>query len=417
MANFTVCSCRGSSPLVQAVSVVLGATLVCAAADSFAADWSFDPKIALSGEYDDNNRLTDVRGNEVEVTGAKIDAELAISGQTPLTSFVLRPRLRSTFYPGEEQDEANDQFLRLDVRHEGTRLSSYLEGDYSRVVTLGSYFPESRIVDDDGLGNPPPGTGVGEGDSSNREDRLWVQPGVEYEFSERHSVGLALSYLDVSYDLEVSGDRQSYSSSAADAEYRFKTSRTGSVAVLVAVGEYEPEVGDSRSTYSIKGEWASRPTETAELYVRGGAMYVESTPDVVTGDSSWETGFSGGAGVRWKFEVTDVFLDANHYLDPNSSGDLVARTQVRAQVSRKLSPVTTVSFGARGIDDSGAPGDESRPGRKYVTADAGIRWRMTPQIALFGLYQYRWKERDDAVNDAQSNALSIGVVWEPTRQK
>jgi hypothetical protein len=47
-----------------------------------------------------------------------------------------------------------------------------------------------------------------------------------------------------------------------------------------------------------------------------------------TGDNgSWDTGFTGGAGVRWTFEVSEIFLDLNHGLDPSSAGEYVTSDQ------------------------------------------------------------------------------------------
>jgi hypothetical protein len=402
----------GSTRIAGVVGVLMGLLMSVSATEVFAADWSFDPKVAVSAEYDDNNRLTDTPGNEIKVSGAMLDAQLTMNAQTPQTTFRLTPRLRSTFYPGDEQEEANDQFLRMALRHNGERTDAVLNADYSRVVTRGSYFPSSQTDDGGGLGDPDAGADVGRGDLRNREDRFRISPRIAFDVTERQTLTLRAAYLDVGYAREVPGDRVGYSNVSASAAYRVETSQTASVALVAGANRYEPGDGDSGNSYDLEAEWAKRWSETAEVYVRGGANFVEANQP---GDSGYNSGFSGGAGVRWAFQVTDLFLDANRYLDPNSSGEIVTRTQMRFELARRLGPMTTLILGARVIDDSGAPGDDGYRGKIYTTTEAGFRWRMTQHFSLFGLYRYRWKEQDDAVNDAASNAVSFGVTWEPNR--
>jgi hypothetical protein len=391
--------------------VLIACLLFAGATQAIAADWSFDPRVAVSGEYDDNNRLTDVPGQEIRVSGAALDAQLAMTGRTALTTFVLTPRLRSTKYPGDEQDEKDDQFLRMAVQHKGQRSEAALDADYIRIDTLGGYFPTSQ-GGGGGLGDPGPGTDVGGGNQRNREERFFFDPQVSFDITQRQTLTLDAWYLDVGYDRNEPGDRVGYSGIAASANYRIKTSETASLALDAGIDRYDPDDGNRTNSYAVQAEWAKRWSETAEAFVRGGANFVESD---LPGGSAYNSGFSGGAGVRWKFQVTDLFLDANQYLDPNSSGKMVTRTQLRIEVGRELGLKTRLNLDARFIDDSGAPGDDTYVGKQYAAAGVGFTWRMTRSLSLFGRYQYRWKEQQDAANDAASNGVSVGVAWEPNR--
>jgi hypothetical protein len=388
--------------------------LACVAtAPALAADWSFDPRVSVGAEYNDNNRLTNKPGEEIVVSGGELDALLVMSARTPTTLFSLTPRLRSSFYPGDESEETDDQFLRLRLRNDQQRLDSRFDANYSRIETKGSYFPTAQVGDDDQLGNPGTGLDAAQDGSSNREDRIQVIPGVSLEINERHALDLALDYLDVGYDREEADDRESYANYALDLAYRWMTTPTATVSFLAGYARYEPDGADSTDSYALGAEWANRWSETAEVYVRGGAYFVESA---VPGDSGRDSGFSGGAGVRWSFEVTDIFLDANQFADPSSSGELVERTQLRFQVSRQLAPNTTVQLGIRGIAESGVAGRDDFEGSDYVTADLGLKWRMIRELTLFGGYWYRWKDKDNAADSAESNTFRLGVIWEPNRK-
>ena len=108
---------------------------------------------------------------------------------------------------------------------------------------------------------------------------------------------------------------------------------------------------DATDYYSLSGEWARSWSETAKVYVRAGASFVDSSPVTGGGNSSSSSGFSGGVGAEWTYQVTRLFADLNQYLDPNSDGRLVNRTQLRLGVARDLSQTTVLTFGLRGIQE------------------------------------------------------------------
>ena len=60
---------------------MIGCLLSLGPVGAMAADWSYEPRVALSAEYDDNHRLTNVPGQEIEVYGPKLDARLVIARQ------------------------------------------------------------------------------------------------------------------------------------------------------------------------------------------------------------------------------------------------------------------------------------------------------------------------------------------------
>lgn len=406
--------------LALAVRAALGGALLLGATTAIGADWLFDPKLTLSAEYDDNNRMSAVRGQEIEVYGPKIDAQVLIRARTPRTTFSLIPRFSSTFYVEGEEDDADNGYLNLALDHKGERSNAYLDASYSSVVTLGRFFPSSQLGDpsetfDPLLGDPDPGVSVPLVATRNRQDRFLVSPGFSFELAERHSTGLGARYLDVDYDIDQL-DKQDYSNVSVFGNYGFKTSKTGTLGVVATFSQFEPTDGDSTDYWALNAEWTKRWSETAEAYLRAGSSFVEVSQGGGSQGSSWENGFAGGAGVRWQFEVSSIFLDLNQYVDPNSYGSIVTRIQLRAEYAHKLTPTTTLTLAARGFDDSAPPGDKTYVGQQYATGDVGLRWRFSRQFMLYGVYQYRWKEREEAVNDAQSNAVSLGVTWEPKRK-
>jgi hypothetical protein len=333
---------------------------------------------------------------------------------TRSSSFGLTPRLRSTFYPDDPEEEADDQFLKLDWEHTSERTRSTFLADYQRATTLGRYFPKPTVADDDVLGEPEPGQGVGRFDVRNREERIQAYPEIGFTLTERTSLDLGAKYLDVTYDQQELGDREDFSSIVGLAALRFRTSDTASLALRGRYLQYEPESGADKEAYGVDAEWANGLSETAQVFVRGGVT--RTRVDATNGGASgeWEEGFSGGAGVRWDFEVTRIFVDVDRDLDPNPSGTIVTRDQLRAQWSRRLGPMTTITVATRFIADSGAT-DDDFVDREYAAATIGFDWRIARQWSLIGSYDYHWRDYDGSVSDAASNALSLGILYQPNR--
>jgi hypothetical protein len=385
--------------------------LISCAGTAGAADWSFDPRITLDLLYNDNNELTGIPGEEIKVSGSALDAQLTLRGETPRSSFRLIPRLRSTFYPGDEQEETDNQFLRLELEHRGERSKAAIDAAYSRVTMLGGYFPVSTVAVDDDLGAPGRGEGVGKSTGQNHEERVEVLPAAAFKLTERVGLDLRMEYLDVNYDQQIDNDLENFSNLIASAGLSFRLSPTAAVSVTAGAARYEPEGDSSTDVQALHAEWSNRISETSAIYVRGGASRVK---DDSTGGSGWSTGFSGGAGVRWSFEVTEIFVDANHYLDPSTAGQIVVRDQLRFQLSRRVGPLTTVYLSARGIqDDQGARSDGTFVSREYAAGSVGFAWRMTRQFTLGGGYEYSWRKYENETHDAASNALHLGITYEP----
>ena len=407
-------SCRAASGRALPTGAVIGCLLSLGPVAAAAADWSYEPRVALSAEYDDNNRMTTVPGQEVEVYGPKLDARLVMRGSTPRTTFTLTPQVVFTQYFEGEEDDLENYYLRMGLNHKAERMNAFLDARYTSVVTLGRFFPVGA-GEDPVLGQPDPGENVPRIATANREDRFGISPGISFDLTQRQVIELGAEYLDVSFDEQLPGDID-HENTSLYANYRFRTSEMSTLGLLTTFEKYDPANDDSTDYYSLSGEWTRDWSETTKAYVRAGASFVDSNSTVGGGNSSTSSGFSGGVGAEWSYQVTRLFADLNQYLDPNSDGQLVNRTQLRMGVARDLSQKTVLTFGLRGINDDAPPGDNTFKSQKYVAADVGFRWRMERQWTLFGGYTYRWKDREDAADTATANALNLGVAWQPDRR-
>jgi hypothetical protein len=397
-------------PLKQTSLLVGAMALALAANSAHAADWRFDPRVALGPDYDDNNRLTNVPGQEIEVFGALLDAQFTLTAATPRSDFVMLPRVRATFYPDDHDEQTDSEYLLLDYEVRGQRYEAIIDADISRRETLGRYLPDDF---DDDLGNPDDGDDLGVSPLRNVQKRVDFTPSISFEVTERSRLEFGAGYIDVNYEEQVSDDREDFASVSGDVGYRFLLSPTKSIAFRALARQYDPADDVPTDSQELSLEWWNRVSENSRVYVSGGGNRAEEIDEF--GVSTWSNGFTGGAGVQWAFEVTDLFLDVTHGLDPNSSGRLVERDEIRFRVNRKLSPVTVLQLTFRGVQDGQATQEDLFQERDYVTAGIGFEWRMTRQLSLGGGYQYVWRSIEDELDDAQANRLFLGVVWEPNR--
>ena len=392
-------------------AVAAAGLLLFSTTPSVGADWSVRPRVGVRALYDDNHRLTEVEGQEIEVAGGSLDARVGLRAESPTGWFEVTPQVRSTFFPDDPDEETDDQFLRLAGEHSGPRSVLGVNVDYARVEILRTYV--AAINENAQLGRPETGEGITPTTTKNRQERMGIIPSFSYELSPRYGLELTAEWLDVGFDRQIEDENEDYSFVSASAGVGFRMSQTSTLWVRGNAGKYEPDAGDPTDGYGMVAEWSKHVSKTSKAYVRAGFNQVELVPINDDGtDTVWETGFSGGAGVQWDFEVTNIFLDATHNLDPNATGQVVTRDQIQLRLQRRLKPTTSVFAGVRGIRDSGIASEDLFVDREYATATVGFRWRVTEQFVLTGDYTFAWLKYDNRSDDAQSNAVSLGVVYD-----
>ena len=382
------------------------------AGSSGAADWTVDPRISLLGETEDNHRLSAVPGDEISVSGLEMDARLTMRARTPRSTLQVVPRIVATKYPDESDDDTTNGFLHLNWDYRGEKSLTALDLDYAHRTVLGRYYPDSPVPDDGEFGDPRPGTGSGRTTFPTDQDDLRIGPQATYNLTERTAMLLRLGYQDVRFDDQVQNDRVNYTSRNAGVGMQFRTSPTAQLRVVLGAGRYEPETNFDSDSQSLNVEWSNNISEVSRIYTRGGASRVKA--DNAT-DPGWHSGFNGGAGIQWAFEVTNLFLDLNHYVDPSAAGRLVNRDQLRFELSRRFSVRTQLNLAVRAVRDDDTGNDTTFRSREYYSGLAEYEWRFTRQFSLRTGYEYTWRKYEDEPNDAASNRFYLGIMYEPHR--
>ena len=382
-----------------------------------AADWQFDQRISLGSYYNDNYRLTPISGTEIEVFGPEVDALLTMRAVGPTTTVTIVPRLHSVYFPDDKDQDSNDQFLTFEVDHKGQKGTAGLVASYQREDTVNSELPNAATdLDSGGL---QLGT-ITNRDSGlltlrNRRELFRVQPNFTYQFNTRYSVAFSTSYEDAAYDNTLVGGQVDYRNVAANLGLQFATSPTTQTSVSLFGSRYDPDIAlPEAATYGADLEWRKNVSATQQYYLRAGVADTRINPPGA-GPSTSDTGFVAGAGVRWSYERTNLFLDYVRDVSPNASGTVVNRDEVRVYLGRRLRPQLQGFVSALGSRDSQAGFNVGNDERKYVTLAAGFDWRFSREYSLAPHYEYRWQKYSVDPDSAKGNSFVVSIVYEPRK--
>ncbi len=139
-------ACGLRCPLRAVLALLLGASAASAQA------WIFDPRIEVQGIYNDNNRLTPDKSQEIEVKGAAVDALVAFRKETQTNTFEATPHIRSSWFPDASSEESTDKYFDLKGSHKGQRS----------IATIYAGFADESVVTSDLLLADFPGINLGQ---------------------------------------------------------------------------------------------------------------------------------------------------------------------------------------------------------------------------------------------------------------
>jgi hypothetical protein len=396
--------------LAPSAGVLLG---VVAAPLVSAQAWVFDPRVEVEAIYDDNYRLTDQPGQEIEVEGGALDAQLTARKQGAASLLEITPRIRSTLFPSDSSEESTDYFLTLggEKRTQRTNLGLTARFADESVVT-------SEILDADfpgvDLGEPVSGD-AGRVSVRNRRSLYAFRPTLEFDWTERRQLTAEAHYVNASYDDDLF-EQIGYTDLGASAGIVWDVSQRSKLGLNVLGSSFSPDDdSEDTTTTGVMAEWRTAASQVTNFYFRVGSNRAERDGTGTQPDVS-ASSFNGGVGVAWDLQVTRIVIDALRSTVPSSAGEVVNRDELRFRLTRDFSPRVSGFVAARGIhtegvEDAGA----SVRDRKYYTGRTGLEWRVSRQYSLEGAYEYKWQEFQDEPNSATSNGVTLSLVYQPRR--
>jgi hypothetical protein len=386
------------------------------ATHALATDYEFNPRLELAGGYDDNAGLVTSGPNKIAAADAMADARVDLVARELNWQWRLTPEARGTWYPSHSNLDSNGEFLYLYGQRQGERYTLGLDGYGSSQSLLPTYLPTASLGT--GLGIPEPGTTLLV-PKRLRQNLGYLSPSYTFEMTERRSIELNVSYTNATYSQRSPGSYEDYQNLTGSAGLALRVTPTGSLTLRAIGTDFHPEFGYSAQTYGAEAQWDGKFSATKEYYLRGGAEHANFTGSVageIRGSGS--TNWTGGAGTRWTYTLTEIFLDAMRSIAPTGQGYAVYQDQLRLRLAERLTPRLAAFLGIRTIYQeplSGSVGPNVRS-QHYNYATTGFEWRVERQLSLIGAYEFTdYHYGGPSSSTARANSVRVSIVYEPHR--
>lgn len=366
-----------------------------------AANWEIAPRLEAGYTYNDNYHL-DFSGQEMEVSGAQADAAVTFRTVDPRTNFEITPRIHSTYFPDEQDEDSNNYYLTAGFSDVTPRRRINVPFLYSQEDVVRSEHPDADGGD---LGEPAQGDS-GRFVQRNRRDFFRLAPSFAYDLSQRYRMELDAHYLQADFDNQLTGAQQDFSQFGGGAAFGFLTSPR--LTLLFRALAFQYETTTTTDAYGGEVEWNTQFSPNSRAYMRVGAQ--QTKPE----RGSSDTNVIAGAGGQWASQRNTLFLDFTRSVGPVSAGTVVERHQLRLRLDHDVSQRLALRAGARLSRDEQIE-DGTYPTREYAIGELGFEWRWQRQWSLIGTYNYRWQEYEDEPSDASASSFMIGLVYEPKR--
>jgi hypothetical protein len=154
-------------------------------------------------------------------------------------------------------------------------------------------------------------------------------------------------------------------------------------------------------------------TETASGRFLVGPGKITQTTTTTTEDTS---GLVLNAEMVQRSELTRFDGVISRDVHPSGIGRMVLSNQLRMYLTRKISPMLTVLFRAKLLDNNTIEGSESSIDRRLFEIVPGLSWQWRPEWAISAEYTYQRQKYDAFPDTAERNVLFIGTTYTWPRQ-
>jgi hypothetical protein len=374
-----------------------------------AANWEWLPRIEAGGTYNDNYRMADTSAGKVQVYGPYIDAQLAADLVGPRGALDIVPRVVSTYFPSDSTDSSTNEYLTVNGNYTGERSN----------FTGAARFSNETIIDSELLPAAFPGIALGQTVSAttgrvtfqNRRQLERLTPQYTYDLTQRTHLRLEGQYEHASFSHSLFQE-VGYQDYYGKAGLRFDVTQRSVLSVSGVAARFLPQLGGhDTNRYGVDLEWNVRESQVMQAYLRLGASRLQAQTTLGTVSSN---GVTGGAGVEWRYQITEVVIDVLRSLAPSDAGAEVISDEARFRVLHAFRPLWSGFFAARAVRVRGSSSQVplAIQGEDYFAGELGVVYQLSMNWRLQGTYDYTW-QRFQASPSAGSNAVTLSVVYQP----
>ena len=395
---------RARSAIVMVLAVVasLGGAQV-----AHSSNWDFNPRVELAGVFNDNYRLAQDSAGKVRADGAMLDASLGMRLLTQTSEISLVPRVTSSYFPNDTSDDSTNGYLDFKGNHKLQKGQYGVDAQYANEEVI---FSELLPANFPGVGlGQVVGSESGRVTALNRRELERVAPTMTYDLTQRYHLHLDAEYLHASYDKNLF-EQVGFQNFEARAGLGYDISQQTTFLGSLIGTRYEPHDSLATNGYGVQTELQFHPTQIMSYYFRLGALHSQAN---VPGGSVSSTSVTGGAGMTWTYQITQVVVDALRSVSPSSAGQVQNHNELRFRVIRALKPRLSGFVGARAIRlRSAVGGPLAVQGSDYLAATTGLEYQLTRSYRLAGEYDYTW-QRFQGEPRAASNSVMVSIIYQP----
>lgn len=362
------------------------------------ADTTLAPDIHISSDYDNNKRLQ--LDNKDAVNGYVAEAALTLKSKAPQWKKELYTQLKSRKYEGGYELDSDDQNVSASLGFDGQTTSTTLKVTGINDTTL--------------------------------TDQLDFS-GYTEVLKRRHYRALGFSHLakltpldTVSLDYSTSDSRYVNADTTSLVNYRYDSvATTLQHAVDETIAGYATASGSHYEAKDIANESNS-------LDLSLGTLWKPSAPTQIKlglGHRKTDYEYIGGL-LTLDDRFSYVTLEASRQLmaglitfktqnlsQPTGDGNLYNVRKLSLDYVTEITLRHKLSITAAYSEQRASADDYAINDRNNIQLIAAYRYRMTRDVGLQTLWTYRQQEFLSLQDDADSNAIWLGVYWAPVAYK
>jgi hypothetical protein len=399
------------------------------------AEWQSVPAIRLGMEGNDNPRLGQwIPGpgggaappEDHTATRTLLDARIEFANTGQRGNFSIEPRATFDAYADEVDDdlERQDAYLTARGAYRWQRATGNLRASLSRESILTSELVDTDFTDpdDDFIVEEPIETDTGRLVLLDEyRKRLSLAPSIAFSLSDRNSLSLAPSIVDVSYTGVQFAGRTDFTDTGITLGLNRATSDRAEAALRLLVSKYEAEATrNDTDTTGLEGYYAIELTEVMSLDFAAGVersdfVFVNGAGISV---SDTETNVTFNVGLTMRSDVGTLNLDVGRTVGPSGSGFLSQRNEVRAFYRRRMSDKLRGGIGLALSDTESLDGLSDQ--RDFARLDLDLEWALTALWSLSLGYSNIDQDFGSPLRQQEggkAQVVSLGAVYRGLRRR
>ncbi|MDT8383286.1 MAG: hypothetical protein RRB22_02625 [Gammaproteobacteria bacterium] len=364
------------------------------AGNTGAATWDFGYDVALTANFNDNQRLTPE--SQESIFGHYLDVEAQVVRAAPKSDLTLHPRYRLSRY--SKDTGLDNDVVQMDVstRLLGEKSVSSVTLDWLRDTTLTSELEDTGLIE-----------------AEKYRTVRGVHPSYQYQYSERLKSDFLWHYTDVAYqDASLTGltnyRYQSYSGSLVYAMSSLNSIQADLYGSQLDAPDIGNQVVDTGVRVSISHAFHKQANATFTI----GAHQLETTTELPGPDfASTRHGFLGDVAYSQEQLRTSWKLKVQRSIEPSGYGQLVQSDRIDINASERLSPYWTLKIAGLYLQNYALESTQSFDSRQYARLTTSAAWRLSREWQITMRYARQWQKYESASRDADSNEIAVGIAY------